>query len=176
MVSLPDLLAKTGAFKTGEFTLASGKTSRFYVDAKLACSDPVVLATLAQHAAPYAVGHDVVAGTALGGVPLAVALGLETGRPILLVRSASKEHGTESRIEGPVEEGQRVLVCEDVVTTGGSLVSAIQAVRATGCEVAHAVVIVDREQGAREALSEIGVKLHALVTLSELETTVGGSP
>lgn len=168
MVSLAKLIVDAGAFKTGEFTLASGEESSYYVDAKLACADPAVLRTFAQHATMYAVGHDAVAGTALGGVPLAVALGLETGRPTFLVRGASKEHGTEGRLEGPVSGDEDVLMVEDVVTTGGSLVDAVEAVRANGCTVKHAVTIVDRQAGAREALKEAGVALHALVTLSEL--------
>ncbi len=167
-MSLAKLIVDAGAFKTGEFTLASGETSPYYVDMKLACADPALLSTLAQHATMYTVGRDAVAGTALGGVPLAVAIGLEVNRPTFLVRSASKEHGTEGRVEGPVTGEEDVLMVEDVVTTGGSLVDAVEAVRQAGCTVEHALTIVDREQGARERLDEAGVSLHALVTLSEL--------
>lgn len=177
-MSLAKLLVDSGAFKTGEFELASGKTSPYYVDCKLACADPAILTTLAQHGTMYMVGKDAVAGTALGGVPLAVALGLETGRETFLVRSSSKEHGTQGRIEGPVGGDEEVLMVEDVVTTGGSLVDAVETVRAAGCEVRHALTIVDREEGGREALDERGVSLHALVILSELiehvETTEQG--
>lgn len=168
MVSLAKLLVDAGAFKTGEFTLSSGKTSPYYVDCKQACADPATLRTLAQHGTMYTVGRDAVAGTALGGVPLAVALGLEAGRPTLLVRSASKEHGTEGRVEGPVRGDENVLVVEDVVTTGGSLLEAVEALRARGCTVRHALAIVDRQEGGRESLQEEGVSLHALVTLEEL--------
>jgi orotate phosphoribosyltransferase len=152
-VSLADIIVGTGAFKTGEFTLASGETSSYYVDAKLASCDPIVLATLAEHASAYMPGHDAVAGTVLGGVPLATAIAMETGRPLLMVRPEKKEHGTGRQVEGPALQGANVLVAEDVVTTGGSLIDAIQAVREDGYTVRHAVTIVDREAGAREALA-----------------------
>lgn len=167
-MSLAKLIAESGAFKTGSFTLSSGETSPYYVDVKMACGDPAILSTLAQHGTVYAVGHDAVAGTALGGVPLAVALGLEAGRETFLVRPEGKGHGTGGRLEGPVDGDERVLVVEDVVTTGGSLVEAVEAVREAGCTVDHALTIVDREAGGREALAEVDVSLHALVTLSEL--------
>ncbi|MDX1612069.1 MAG: orotate phosphoribosyltransferase [Candidatus Thermoplasmatota archaeon] len=169
MTGLARIIVETGAFKTGEFTLASGEKSSFYIDAKLASTDPVVLSALAQHAALYAPGHQAIAGTVLGGVPFATALSLETGRPLLLVRPEPKEHGTGSQIEGQAPDGARVLVAEDVVTTGGSLIRAIEAVRDEGYTVDHAVTIVDRQAGGHEALAEAGVKLHALVTLKELE-------
>lgn len=169
MVSLARLIVDSGAFKTGEFTLTSGKTSSYYVDLKMACADPAVLSTLAQHATMYTVGRDAVAGTALGGVPLAVALGLKTGQPMFLVRPGDRDHGTESRVEGPVVGDEDVLVVEDVVTTGGSLVDAVDALRDRGCTVGHALAIVDREEGGREALEDADVALHALVTLSELK-------
>lgn len=173
-MTLADLIVESGAFKTGEFTLSSGETSPFYVDMKHACADPALLRTLADHGSTYAIGHDALAGTALGGVPLAVALGLETGRPTFLVRSSSKEHGTGERLEGPVEGTEHVLVVEDVTTTGASLVDAVHAVRKEGCTVDHALTIVDRENGAQEALEEEGVTLHALVTLSELDQATRG--
>ncbi len=166
--NLARLVIESGAFKTGTFTLASGQTSDHYVDMKLACADPALLNTLAQHGSMYAIGHEALAGTALGGVPFAVALGLETGRSTFLVRSQSKEHGTQSRVEGPVRGDERVLLVEDVVTTGGSLMDAVNAVRETGCTVEHAITIVDREEGARELLRDEGVALHALITLTEL--------
>jgi orotate phosphoribosyltransferase len=176
VVSLADLLVDADAFRTGEFELSSGETSSYYVDVKHACSDPSVLRALAQHAQTYALGHDAVAGTALGGVPLAVALGTEIGRPILLVRDEAKDYGTGSRIEGPIDDAEEVLVVEDVTTTGNSLLEAVQAIREAGPEVGHAVTIVDREQGARELLQDEGVSLHALVTLSELTDATGVQP
>jgi orotate phosphoribosyltransferase len=176
VVSLADVLVDADAFRTGEFELSSGETSSYYVDVKHACTDPSVLKALAQHAQMYAVGHDAVAGTALGGVPLAVTLGLEVGRPTLLVRDDAKEYGTGERIEGPIEDVDQALVVEDVTTTGNSLCEAAQAVREAGAEVKHAVTVVDREQGARELLEDEGVCLHALVTLSELTEAEGVEP
>lgn len=172
-MSLAERLSATGAFKTGEFTLASGKKSSYYIDVKHATADPLLLRALAQHAAVFVPDHGAVAGTVLGGVPFATALSLETGRPLLMVRPEPKEHGTGKRVEGPVVPGARVLACEDVVTSGGSLVAAVEALRRAGCEVTHAVVVVDREEGARDRLKASGVTLHALITLSELKEEVG---
>lgn len=173
MVSLADLLVDADAFRTGEFELASGQSSSFYVDVKHACADPTVLTTLAQHAQVYAVGKDAIAGTALGGVPLAVALGIQTGRPTCLVRGQAKDHGTGSLIEGPIEQAEEVLLVEDVTTTGRSLLEAVEAIRATGVRVHHAVTIVDREEGAHDLFDENDVTLHALVRLSELRNATG---
>lgn len=167
--SVAKQLLRTGAYKTGDFTLASGKSSKHYIDAKLATSDPIVLRSIVQHAVPYVIGHEAVAGTVLGGVPFAVALGLETGRTTYLVRPEPKEHGTGQRVEGPPRQGAKVLMVEDVVTTGGSLLDAVEATREAGYEVGHAVTIVDRQEGGRELLREHDVALHALTTLSELE-------
>jgi orotate phosphoribosyltransferase len=175
-VSLAGLLREADAFREGEFTLSSGKTSNYYVDVKRACTDPSVLRALAQHARTYALGKDRVAGTALGGVPLAVALGLDTGLDTLLVRSETKNYGTGSQIEGEFEDGEEVLVVEDVTTTGQSLLEAVEALREAGLTVRHAVTIVDREEGARDLLHDNDVSLHALVTLSELKQTTGVEP
>lgn len=141
-----------------------------------ACSDPSVLRTLALHSQAYTLGHDAIAGTALGGVPLAVALGIEVGYTTLIVRDEAKGHGTGSRIEGSTDRVDSALVVEDVTTTGTSLLDAVEALRDAGIEVHHAVTVVDREQGARDLLDDNDVALHALTTLSELTDATGVEP
>jgi len=94
---------------------------------------------------------------------------LETGIPFLMIRKLAREHGTRSRIEGAMGPGEKVLLVEDVATTGGSLVQSIQAIREEGGVVDMAVVVVDREEGAGDALSKLGVKLVSCIRASELK-------
>ena len=109
-----------------------------------------------------------LAGMELGAVPLVVALALRTGRPFVVLRKAAKEHGTRQRFEGELPAGSRVLLVEDVTTTGGSTVRSVEIVRAAGARVERAIVVVDRDAGATTKLAEIGVRLEALVRFSEL--------
>lgn len=161
-------LLKERCVKRGEFVLSSGETSNVYVDVKRGSTDPEILGLVAKEAADLVGDAEAVAGAALGGVPIATALSLETGLPLLIVRKRAKEYGTGERIEGDVPDGLRVVAVEDVTTTGGSLLSAVEALREAGASVDRAVVVVDREEGAVEHLEEHGVELLPLVTLSEL--------
>jgi len=104
----------------------------------------------------------------LGAVPLVVATALRTGLPYVVLRKAAKEHGTRQAYEGEVPAGARVLLIEDVSTTGGSSLRSVEILRAAGGTVDRALVVVDRESGAGERLAAVGVRLEALVTLSEL--------
>lgn len=167
-MDLITLLRSCGALRFGEFTLASGRTSTYYVDVKRASTRPDVLGEIAQRLAAYAEDADLVAGMAVGAVPLATAVSLESGRPFLVVRKNTKEHGTGARIEGAYEEGQRVLVVEDVTTTGGSAVETVRVLRDAGLQVDTCVTVVDRGEGARKALGSVDVTLHALVGVDEL--------
>lgn len=167
-MSLATRLVEIGAFKTGEFELASGATSTHYVDVKEALSDPALLRAMAMHGKAHTPGRDAVAGTVLGGVPLATAVALEAGLPLLMVRPEPKAHGTGNQVEGRLEPGADVLVVEDVVTSGGSVLAAVEALRAAGATVRHVLCAVDRREGGRELLKENDITLHALVTLDEL--------
>jgi orotate phosphoribosyltransferase len=109
-----------------------------------------------------------LAGMELGAVPLVVATALRTGLPYVVVRKAAKAHGTQQRYEGEIPKGARVLVIEDVSTTGGTLGETIELVRAAGGIVDRVVVVVDRNQGARDRLAALGVALEPLATLDEL--------
>lgn len=165
---LLDALRDSGAVRFGRFTLASGQTSDVYVDIKRAWTDPARLRTMAQALAERVAGADGLAGMELGAVPLVVATALVTGHRYVVVRKAAKAHGTQQRFEGEVAPGSRIVVIEDVTTTGGSVVETIELLRAAGAIVDRVVVVVDRESGARERLAALGVTLDPLATLSEL--------
>ncbi|MGB6500848.1 MAG: orotate phosphoribosyltransferase [Thermoplasmata archaeon] len=162
------LLLDSGAVRFGDFTLASGEKSDVYVDVKRAWTDPTRLDRLACALAAHAGTEERIAGMELGAVPLVVALALRTGRPFAVLRKAAKEHGTRQPFEGELPAGGRVLLVEDVTTTGGSTVRSVEIVRAAGAKVERALVIVDRENGAAERLAAIGVRLEPLVRFSEL--------
>ncbi|HTD80799.1 MAG TPA: orotate phosphoribosyltransferase, partial [Thermoplasmata archaeon] len=158
----------TGALRFGEFTLASGKTSPYYVDIKKAVTKPEVLRAIGRGIAKYAHRADRIAGVELGAVPIAAVVALETGKPFVMVRKERKDHGTSKDYEGDLVAGDRLLFVEDVVTTGGTLMKAVERMRAAGADVTEAVAVVDREEGGKEALAAIGVTLRALVTSEEL--------
>ncbi len=164
---LADLKA-CGALQFGTFTLASGKTSSYYIDIKKAVTRPEILRTIGAAMAPYAAKADKVAGVELGAVPIAAAVSLASGKPYLMVRKATKEHGTKKEFEGDLAKGERVLFVEDVITTGGTLRGAIERMRAAGAVIEDVAAVVDREEGGKIALAEITVRLHALVTAKDL--------
>lgn len=174
MGAIADALTRCGAVRFGEFTLTSGQRSRYYVDVKAAATDPATLreiakamAALARRLGPF----DAVAGMELGAVPLATAVSLESGLPLLIVRKGERAHGTAKRIEGRDPKGLRVFVVEDVTTSGGSTLEAVKALRTAGATVSHAAVVVDRESGGPATLQAAGVLLHPLVSVSELLAT-----
>jgi orotate phosphoribosyltransferase len=177
------------SFRQGEvFRLVSGRTSTIYFNLKPTMLDPdgarLIGAALAERAA--GLGADHVGGLAMGAVPLvaaAAAMSAVAGRPVraLFVRKEAKDHGTGSQIEGLAEgedlAGRKVVVVEDVTTTGGSAMKAIAALRAAGAGVDHVVTIVDRQEGAEEAFAAEGVTLHALYRKSDFgseETVASG--
>lgn len=162
------LLVDTGAVRFGDFTLASGKKSDVYVDVKKAWPDPARLRVLAHALAAHAGTEERLAGMELGAVPLVVAVALELNRPYAVLRKSPKEHGTRQAFEGEIPAGARVLVIEDVTTTGGSTVRSVEIVRGAGGVVDRALVVLDREEGAAETLAKVGVRLEPLVTFSEL--------
>jgi len=165
--ALVDALRDAEAVRFGEFELSHGGTSSYYVDKYRFETDPDALATVAGAFAER-VGDEKLAGVALGAVPLAAATSVETGLPYVIVRKKAKEYGTGNRIEGRLREGEEVVVLEDVATTGQSAAEAVEALRAAGAEVRRVLVVVDREEGARETLADVGVDLDALVTASAL--------
>jgi orotate phosphoribosyltransferase len=163
---LADLLIQYKAIEFGDFTLASGAKSRYYIDVKTAATHPDLLAAVAKVIAG-AHTFDVVAGVAVGGVPLAVAVSLATKKPYAIIRAAEKSHGKKDVIIGSVS-GKNVLLVEDVTTSGGSALYGIDALRAAGATADRVVTVVDRDQGAEAMLAGHGVRHCPLVTLREL--------
>jgi orotate phosphoribosyltransferase len=162
------LLIDSGAVRFGDFTLASGEKSDIYIDVKRAWPDPGRLAVLGRALAARAGSEPRLAGMELGAVPLVVAVALATGRPYAVLRKAPKEHGTRQAYEGEIPSGERVLLIEDVITTGGSSIRSLEIVRAAGGIVDRVLAVVDREAGASERLAAAGARLETLLTMAEL--------
>ena len=159
----------------GEFTLRSGAKSDRYFDKYLFESDPELLAEVSQELAKLVPADtETLAGLELGGVPLAVMLGQLTGLPVVFVRKKAKDYGTMRLAEGGDIAGKKLLVVEDVVTSGGQVVISTNDLREPGAIVDSAVCVIDREAGGVDALAEAGVALAALFTMSELERAAGG--
>ena len=164
---LRQMLMDLKIVETGDFVLASGKRSSHFVNIKRASTDPAVLREIARAIAPY-VDDRKIAGMALGAVPIAVAVALETGRPYVMVRKEAKDHGTKELVEGEVKEGDEFVIVEDVATTGGSTMRVVRALRAKGAVVSKAIVVVDREEGASSVLLSNGVELISLFRAKDL--------
>ncbi len=178
------LLAERSA-KLGDFTLSSGRKSSFYVDARLTTMSPEGLVTIgpaglaAIREAGWAV--DAVGGLTLGADPIAYAISYASalageGTPLraFTVRKEAKTHGTGKLVEGPFRAGDRVAIIEDTITTGGSALKAVEAVRAAGGVVAGVLALVDREEGGREALEAAGLAVRSLVRAGEIVAVMGG--
>ena len=163
---------RTHAYLEGDFLLRSGKRSRYYLDKYRFETRPDLLKALGDEIA-RAVGEHApdavrLAGPELGAVALAAAGSLATGLPFLLVRKEAKEYGTANRLEGVFEEGEEVCLIEDVVTSGGALLSSVEALREAGLVCRTAVCVVDREEGGADALARHAVRLRPLFTAAEV--------
>jgi len=173
---LPALLAERSA-RRGHFVLASGRTSDLYIDARLTTMSPEGLALigpLGLATVREAFGAvDAVGGLTLGADPIAYAIAYASaGTPPLVraftVRKEAKAHGTGRQVEGPMRAGDRVVVVEDVITTGGSALRAVEVLRSQNVTVLGVLALVDREEGGREALERAGLRVHALARASEI--------
>ena len=165
--ALIDALRAADAVQFGEFELAHGGTSNYYVDKYLFETDPHCLRLVA-NAFAERVSAEKLAGVALGAVPLVAATSVASDTPYVIVRKKQKGYGTGNLVEGRLEDGEEVLLLEDIATTGGSALDAALALRDAGAVVERVLVVVDREEGARETLAEHGLELEALLTASEL--------
>lgn len=160
------LLIQYRAIEFGEFTLASGQKSSYYVDIKQAVTQPALLAAIGRIVSEE-FDFELVAGVAVGGVPLAVAVSLASGKPYAIIRATEKGHGKAARVIGDVA-GKRVLLIEDVTTSGGSAIYGIEELRRAGAIVDTVVTVVDREQGAAAHLEKEGITLCPLARVSDL--------
>jgi orotate phosphoribosyltransferase len=163
---------RDAAYLEGDFVLRSGRRSRYYLDKYRFETRPDLLGPLgdaiAAAVAEHEPGADRLAGPELGAVALAAAASLAGGLPFLIVRKEAKDYGTAKRLEGVYEEGECVCLVEDVVTSGGAAIEAVEALRAAGLRVANAVCVVDREEGGVDELARHAVRLRPLYTASEL--------
>jgi orotate phosphoribosyltransferase len=160
------------AYLEGDFVLRSGKRSRYYLDKYRFETRPDLLGPLAERLAAAVAEHEPdavrLAGPELGAVPLAAAASLVSGLPFLIVRKEAKGYGTGHRLEGVYEVGETVCLVEDVVTSGGAAVDAIEALREAGLTCRTAICVVDREEGGSDALARVAVRLRPLFRASEL--------
>lgn len=165
----------THSLKKGEFTLASGRKSNYYINGKLSTLDArgayliarTFLAMIADDV------PDAIGGLTLGADPIVGSMLSLAGLEDLelkgfIVRKKTKDHGTKSLVEGPLSSGEKVVIIEDVVTTGGSSLNAIKAVEETGCRVTRVLAVVDREEGGKENLASEGYRLESIFTAREL--------
>lgn len=175
LTRLRDIVAQR-SFRRGEFTLASGATSRFYFDLKPTLLDPEGL-WLVGRLMIEAVAEDrldAVGGPAYGAIPIVAAMVIESRafpRPLsgFYIRKERKERGMERLIDGAVAEGARVAIVEDVTTKGGSALSAVAEARSAGLEVVKVLTVVDRGEGAEAALAASGLTLTPLLTIADFE-------
>ena len=163
-------LADLGALQFGDFTLASGKRSPMYVDLRLLVSQPNLMQTAA---CAYAAKLDLlecdrIAGIPYAALPIGMAVSLASGVPLIYNRKESKSHGLGKDIEGLWQPGERVVIIEDVITTGGSIVSSVELFRAAGLVVEDAIVLLDRQQGGVENLREAGIRVHSVLELGDV--------
>lgn len=154
----------------GSFKLRSGGTSSEYFDKYQFESDPKLLSAIAEHMVHLIPeGVDALAGLELGGVPVATAISLRSGLPVVFVRKEAKEYGTCRLAEGRDIAGSRLCIVEDVVSSGGQIVESCAELRREGASVEHALCVIDRESGGADALGEMGVELRPLFRRSDLE-------
>ena len=160
--------------RCGDFTLASGKKSPYYIDLRLVPSYPIYYRKMIkglQNIIAEDVGlenfHSLVS-VPTGGLVVAASLAIEIVKPIIYVRKEAKEHGTGKAVEGVTCQDMKLLMIEDVVTSGGSVINAIKSIKAEKMKVTDAYAVVDRMEGATEALQAEGVKLHSLLTIKQI--------
>ena len=167
-------LHQNEVIKFGDFTLSSGKESSYYVDLRLVSSYPHQFRKMIKYLQDLIseeIGYenfDTLASVPTGGLVIASALAIETVKPLIYVRTKPKEHGTSKTIEGKIHDGMKVLMIDDVATTGSSVVNSIKLLKEAGIIVTDAYVIINRLEGAEKLLESEGVKMHQLTDILEI--------
>ncbi|MDO8056425.1 MAG: orotate phosphoribosyltransferase, partial [Candidatus Hermodarchaeota archaeon] len=167
------LLHDVNAIKFGSFTLASGKTSPYYIDLRIIPSYPEAFNQLTALFVRWLVTHkevtfDRIAGVPTAGISFATALSQRLQTPMLYIRTKPKKHGRQQQVEGILNPGDKVLVIDDLITDGGSKIEAVQSLREVGAKVQDVLVVVDREEGGDSLLKEANIQLHALAPISSI--------
>jgi orotate phosphoribosyltransferase len=171
-------LHQNGIIKFGDFTLSSGKKSSYYVDLRLVPSYPHQYRRMIKYLQSIIseqVGFDdfdAVASVPTGGLVIASSLAFELVKPLVYVRSETKSHGTSKLVEGVIKKGMKILVVDDVATTGGSVANGIKALKEAGAKVSDCYVIVNRLEGAKDALQKEGVTLHQILDILQIAKTL----
>lgn len=172
------ILIRIGALKFGIFTLANGRLSPYYINLRIVPSFPEIFERVCfiyTRLLEEEVGldsFDRIAGIPLSALPYSSCLSFTLRKPLVLVRKETKQYGRGRRVSGIIMPGDRVLPVDDVITTGGSLVSAVKALRHEGAVVEKAIVLVDREEGGVEKLEKEGVAVHYLMTVTDAAETL----
>ncbi len=166
---------RAAALLEGEFTLRSGRKSRYYLDKYLFETQPELLRELGRRFARFVTPEvDRIAGAELGAIALAAAASMESGKPFVIVRNAKKAgYGTGKLIEGKLEKGERVLLVEDICTSGGQVLEACRTLTEAGAKVVGVVVAIDRQEGGRAAIEAAGWKCESLFTSADLGIVKG---
>ncbi|GAB4487431.1 MAG: orotate phosphoribosyltransferase [Anaerolineales bacterium] len=169
-IALADGLLTAGCIKFGEFTLKSGLKSPIYIDLRQVISYPPLLAQIGQAYLPPIrdLQFDRLAGLPYAAIPIATAVSLAGNYPMIYPRKEIKTYGTKAEIEGEYHPGETALIIDDLATTGESKFEAIEKLTAAGLVVRDVVVLVDRQSGAKEALEQAGLRLHAVLTIGEM--------
>lgn len=177
-VEVCKILNKIGALQFGTFKLTSGKISPYYIDLRIVPSFPDAFQKVCEFYTNFAkeeIGiknFDRVAGIPVAGIPFASLIAYNLKKPFLYIRKGVRLHGRERRVEGVLTPGDRVMLVDDLITTGLSLRRAAKAIMAEGGVVKDALVLLDREEGGKENLQKSGIKLHALLDIVEVAETL----
>jgi len=168
--ALANELFDIGAVKFGNFILKSGLQSPIYFDFRILISYPEVLKTIAETFSqmPAIQQANIICGVPMAAIPLATATALHTNKPMVMPRPDKKDHGTKKLVEGTFKQGDTCCIIEDLITTGGSVLTAATAVESIGIKVHDIAIVLDREQGGRENLEAEGFNVHSIFGVTEL--------
>lgn len=160
---------RQAAYLEGDFTLRSGRKSKYYLDKYLFETQPDILRALGEMFAKYVrPGTTLIAGAELGGIALAAAASMASGKPFVIIRNQKKDYGTGKPYEGKIGDSDSVLVVEDIATTGGQVLEAAQFIKSVGAKVERIVAVIDRQEGARENITSAGFEFDALFTKADV--------